>query len=44
MCYIGRGQGDRNIGTKEACPNYSKGGEAGWEFQVHDVASVMSIM
>ena len=32
------------MGIKEACPNYSKGGEAGWEFQVHDVTSVISIM
>lgn len=29
-----RGLGDRNMGTKEACFNYSKGDEAEWEFQV----------
>ena len=42
--YMGRGLGDRNLGIKEACPNDSKGGEAGWEFQVYHLASVISIM
>ena len=39
--FLERWRGDRNLGTKEACPNYSKGGEAVWEFQVYDVASVI---
>ncbi len=38
---MGRGRGDRNLGTKEACPDYSKGGEAGWNFRYCDVASVI---
>ena len=34
MLHMRRGLGDRNMRTKEACLDYSKGGETEWEFQV----------
>ena len=39
--YMTGSWGDRNRGYKGLLSNHLKGGEAGWDFQVYDVASVI---